>query len=144
MNAKKKGNAGENKFANWLTSRGLKAYRNASSGANTFKSDIHNAYGINFEVKTCKKINLQECWKQTDRDSSLSRTMPMLAIHFDGMPDNSWLMVMHSEDWLEMFQKSQDAPDKPAEPINQENRALKFEVEKFISQGKRVMKLLDT
>ena len=62
MSSKKKGNAGENKFANWLQSRGIKAYKNSSSGGNEWKSDVHNSLGINFEVKTCKKINLKKCW----------------------------------------------------------------------------------
>lgn len=106
MNAKKKGNAGENKFANWLQGHGFKAYKNGSSGGNHNKSDIHNSLDINFEVKTCKKINLKKCWYQTNRDASMAKSMPMLAVHFDGMPEEEWLMVMSSSDWIEMFKDS--------------------------------------
>jgi len=112
MNAKKKGNAGENKFANWLQQNGIKAYRNSSSGANQWKSDIHNLLGINFEVKTVKKLNLLEAWKQSDGDSSLAKSIPMLAIHFDGMTENTWLMVLHSEDWIDLIKRVENAQPK--------------------------------
>lgn len=124
MNAKKKGNHGEHLFAQFLQKHGFKAYKNSSSGGNVNKSDIHNDLGLNIEVKTCKKINLQECWKQTDRDSSLARSMPLLAIHFDRMRDSEWLVVMHSEDWVEMIKKSREEKEvvEIPEPENREKR----------------------
>lgn len=106
MNAKKKGNKGENDFANWLTKNGIKAYRNSSSGGNTQKSDVHNSINANFEVKTVKNLNLKKAWQQTKRDSEQSHTNPYLAIHFDGMPEESWLIVMDNYDWLEILKTS--------------------------------------
>jgi len=141
MNAKKKGNAGEHKFANFLQSHGIKAYKNSSSGGNIWKSDIHNNINANFEVKTCKKINLKECWKQTDRDSSLSKTTPYLAIHFDGMPDGEWLMVMHSEDWVDMLKKSLE--EKEVIEIPQEDsRDKKWAIENLRLAVQKALKHL--
>lgn len=108
MNAKKKGNAGENNFANWLHANGIKAWRNGSSGAGLHKGDINNGVDCTFEVKTVKKINLQDAWYQVNRDASISHNMPVLAIHFDGMKKDTWLMVTHSEDFIEMFKKFND------------------------------------
>lgn len=106
MNAKKKGNAGENRFANWLKANGINAYRNSSSGANMWKSDIHNGLGLNMEVKTVKRINLKDAWRQSMRDSSMAHTTPLLAIHFDGMAEDDWLIVIGAEEWLRLIKES--------------------------------------
>lgn len=144
MNAKKKGNAGENKFANWLQSKGIKAYKNSSSGSNMWKSDVHNSLDINFEVKTCKKINLLKCWKQTDRDSSMSKATPMLAVHFDGMKDNEWLMILHSEDWIELL----NTPPKPqksstGQDMIENDRELSYALDQLRIAVQRINKILD-
>lgn len=114
MNAKKKGNRGENDFANWLKDNGLRAYRNGASGATAWKGDINNGLDLTIEVKTVKKIGLMEAWRQVARDSSLARNSPLLAVHFDGMPKREWLVVLHSEDWLELFKSAH--PEKLEKP----------------------------
>src|SRR3990167_10952097 len=145
MNAKKKGNKGENAFANWLQTHGIKAYKNSSSGGNEWKSDIHNDLGLNLEVKTCKRINLLECWKQTDRDSSLAKTEPVLAIHFDGMPEGEWLIVQHSEDWVEGLKTRSQTPHNALQQdfTPQADRTLKYEMDKLRAQISKVSKLLN-
>ncbi len=105
INVKKKGNKGENDFANFLHENGLKAWRNGSSGAGQYKGDINNSHDLCIEVKTVKKLNLQDAWYQVQSDSSKSHTIPLLAIHYDGMGKNQWLIVQHSEDWIENFNK---------------------------------------
>lgn len=105
INAKKKGNHGENEFSNWLYENGFKAWRNGSSGAGLYKGDINNSMDCTFEVKTVKKINLLKAWQQVNKDSSIAHNMPVLAVHFDHMPKKEWLMVIHSEDWLDMMKK---------------------------------------
>ncbi len=105
MNAKKKGNHGENEFANWLYENGIKAWRNGSSGAGMYKGDINNSIDYTFEVKTVKKINLKDAWYQVNRDSSIAHNTPCLALHFDGMAKKNWLMVLNSESWLDMIKK---------------------------------------
>ena len=140
INSKKKGNAGENKFANWLGRQDINAIaRNRSSGSGTMKSDVHNALGINFEVKTVKKINLKKCWEQTKRDSEMSHTTPYLVIHLDGMPEDNWLMVMDNFDWIEMFKKSQE----PKTMEKMDLREQKWAVQNLINSAKKVLKYLE-
>lgn len=111
MNAKKKGNAGENNFAHFLRNNGFGAARNSSSGGNVWKGDIHSfKLPMCFEVKTVKKLNLKEAWRQVDRDSGMSKQEPVLAVHFDGMPEGEWLMVMHSSDWIEYVKQAMAKP----------------------------------
>lgn len=105
MNAKKKGNAGEHAFAHFLQGKGLgRAYRNTMSGGSVWKGDVGNSLDLTIEVKTVKAINLKKAWAQVKKDSSLARNSPLLAIHFDQMPKNEWLCVIHSEDWAELMQ----------------------------------------
>jgi len=103
MNAKKKGNHGENEFANWLYENGIKAWRNGSSGAGMYKGDINNSMDCTFEIKTVKKINLLKAWQQVSKDASTVHNQPVLAIHFDGMGKREWLIVTHSNDWIEPY-----------------------------------------
>lgn len=145
INAKKKGNRGENEFALWLQSHGFKAYKNGSSGGNINKSDIHNNLDANLEVKTVKRINLQEAWAQSNRDASLARSTPYVCIHFDGMPKNEWLVVMHSEDWVNMLKKSRGMADKDETPdllVQQDSREKRYALENLKSAITKAIKHL--
>lgn len=106
MSSKKKGNRGENAWANWMQTQGFSVYRNSSSGSNANKSDAHNDLGMNFEIKTVKKLNLQRAWKQSCNDAFMSHAVPTVIIHFDGMPKDNWLVVMNNWDWLELVKKN--------------------------------------
>lgn len=106
VNVKKKGNRGENNFANWLRDNGVKAWKDgASGGGSREKGDIVNNIDCTIEVKTVKKLNLQQAWRQVEKASSIHHNEPVLAIHFDGMPKDQWLVVIHSEDWVEKIKK---------------------------------------
>lgn len=100
-NAKKKGNIWENKLANWLRSHGFKASKDPSSGSHYERGDIINDMGLTIESKAGKKVMLQDWWKQVDYAAAQQRNEPCLFIHIDGMGDNEWLVVQHSEDWIE-------------------------------------------
>lgn len=136
MNAKKKGNRGENVFSEWLRSKGVKAFRDSASGGSTHKGDIVNNIDFAFEVKTVKKLNVKEAWRQVDKDSSQSHSVPCLAIHFDGMGENEWLMVMHSEDWAEYILNYN--PEKTTTTQPQNNSDTKWAIE----NAKRSLKTL--
>lgn len=110
INAKKKGNAGEHELAHWLVENEIKAFRNSMSGGSVWKGDIANGLDLTIEVKTVKKVNLLKCWKQVNRDASIAHNSPLLAIHFDGMPKKEWLMVLHSEDWLDLIKSKTQKP----------------------------------
>lgn len=112
MNAKKKGNAGEHSFAHWLMSHGFKAFRNSMSGGSVWKGDIANDLDLTIEVKTCKKINLMECWRQVSRDASIAHNSPVLAVRFDNMPKDEWLIVQHSEDWAENLKEMKSLQER--------------------------------
>lgn len=111
MNAKKKGNAGENKFSNWMQANGIKMYRNSSSGAGMQKGDINNNLDMTIEVKTVKRLNVQDAWYQVSRDASIAHNMPVLAVHYDGMMKDTWLVTVHSEDFLDMLKKYKNIHD---------------------------------
>ena len=108
LNAKKKGNKGEHELAHWLVENGVKAFRNSMSGGSVWKGDIANNLDLTIECKTVKKINLQEAWYQVSRDASIAHNTPILAIHFDGMGKQQWLITMHSEDFLEYLKYKQN------------------------------------
>lgn len=103
LNSKRKGNKGEHEFSHWLMENGIKGFRNSMSGGSIWKGDIANNLDLTIEVKTVKKINLMDCWRQVAKDSSIAHNSPLLAIHFDHMPNKEWLMVVHSNDWLELI-----------------------------------------
>lgn len=103
INAKKKGNKGEHEFAHFLMDNGIKAFRNSMSGGSVWKGDIANNIDLTIEVKTVKKLNLQDAWYQVNRDASTAHNSPLLAIHYDGMRKNNWLIVLDSEDWVELI-----------------------------------------
>lgn len=104
-NSKKKGNHGEHEFAHWLKDKGFRAFRNSMSGGSVWKGDIGNDLDLTIEIKTVKRINLMEAWRQVNRDASIAHNSPILAIRFDNMPKREWLIVMHSEDWAETLPK---------------------------------------
>lgn len=143
MNNKRKGNQGQSDFANFMQAHGFRCQSDGSrSGGGEWKGDIHNELGMSIEVKTCKKINLNECWKQTDRDAQTSRTMPVLAIHFDHMPQGSWLMVTHSEDWVESL-KNNRGEQVQITGVSDSQRALKWALEQLKVAITKVLKLIE-
>lgn len=111
VNAKKKGNIWENKLANWLRSHGFKASKDPSSGSHAERGDIINDLDLTIESKAGKTVKLMEWWKQVDYAASQQRNQPALFIHVDGMGDDEWLVVQHSEDWIERM-KGNDTRDQ--------------------------------
>ena len=103
MNAKKKGNHGEHEFAHWMKENGLRAFRNSMSGGSVWKGDIANDLDQTIEIKTVKRINLLEAWRQVNRDASIAHNTPVLAVRFDNMPKKEWLIVIHSNTWLDLI-----------------------------------------
>ena len=106
INAKRKGNHGEHEFAHFLIANGHRAYRNSMSGGSVWKGDIGNDLDLTIEIKTVARINLMEAWRQVNRDASTAHNTPVLAIHLNNMPAKEWLVVMHSNDWVELMKKN--------------------------------------
>lgn len=139
VNAKKKGNAGENKFANWLIKNGIKAWKDgASGGGNNEKGDVGNNLNLHFEVKTVKKIGLQEVWKKALHECGKTHNIPVLAIHFDNMPEEEWLMVLPSDYFIDLL-KGESAPvDSTYEDPKQ-----KWAIKNLIEASKKVLKFYE-
>lgn len=136
VNVKKKGNVWENRLAEYLTSKGIRAWKDsASGGGNREKGDIGNDLDFCIESKAAKNIKLMEWWGQVSRSASQQQNSPVLFIHQDGMPAQEWLVVMHSEDWVEFVQN-----EKQSEYTDPK---LKWAIKSAIDSLKRVLKLLD-
>src|SRR3990167_1160259 len=108
INSKKKGNIWENRLANWLRDNGIKAYKDgASGGGSREKADVGNDLNIHFEVKGVKKISLHSVWKKACHECTKTHNEPVLAIHFDGMPDDKFLMVLDNDHFLDLLTKNE-------------------------------------
>lgn len=135
MNSKKKGNIWENKFANWLVQNGIKAWKDGASGGGlNEKADVGNNLNLHFEVKAVKKLNLQEVWRKACYECEKTHNAPVLAVHFDGMPDNQWLMVIHSEHFLELITKTDGVKTDYQDPKK------KWHVRNLVEAAKLVLK----
>lgn len=145
MNSKKKGNRGENIFAEFLRDNGFKAYRDSASGASTHKSDIVNGLDYSMEIKTVKKIGLKEAWSQVKRDSSIARNSPLLAIHFDGMPEKEWIVCLHSNDWIELEKEARKSIkiEPQSTQISYTDNTLKWKTQRVINELKELLKIID-
>jgi len=139
INAKKKGNRGENNFANWLYDNGIKAFKDGQSGGgNREKSDVGNDIDFHFEVKTVKNLSLQKAWRQAVRDSGKSHNTPAVVIHYDGMPKDEWLIVMDNHSWLELVKKNMDLGKEFIDPKD------KYAVRSLVESAKRVLKIYNS
>jgi len=140
MNVKKKGNAGENNFANWLTDNGIKGWRDGQSGGgNREKADVGNNIDCHFEVKTVKNLSLRKAWRQAVKDAEKTQNTPYVAVHFDGMAKNEWLMVTDNWSWLNLILKEDKNKVEPE--IN--TRDLKWKKDKAIYALKELIKELE-
>ena len=138
INSKKKGNAGENKFANWLIRNGIKAWKDgASGGGNNEKADVGNNLNIHFEVKTVKKINLKEVWYKAVYECQKTHNDPVLAIRFDGMPKDEWLITLHSDHFIDLVKGDRESGEDYQDPKH------KWAISQLIESAKKVMKIYD-
>lgn len=140
INSKRKGNNFENKFANWLKDNGIKAWKDGASGGGTReKADVGNNLNLHFEIKAVKRINLQEVWKKALLECGKTHNDPVIAIHFDGMKDDNFLMVLDNHHFLDILQKSQG--EKIVVEVPQEDsRDKKYAIQQAITYLKRLEK----
>lgn len=140
INVKRKGNNGELKFSEWLNSNGIKSSRDsASGGGNREKSDIQNGINAHFEVKTVKAINILKVWKKALIECEKTHNTPYICIHFDGMKDNKWLMVMDSDDWLDLILKEKEDKIQP-QFTQEDDRQKKWKIQSAITALKNLLK----
>lgn len=143
VNVKKKGNQWENKLANWLRDHGIKAWKDgASGGGNREKGDVGNNLNMTIESKACKTIKLMDWWRQVNKSANMHHNQPVLFIHQDGMPDNEWIVCMHSEDWVEMVKDTSNSP-KTAPNSDFGDRNKRYLIDKAVTALKAVIKVLE-
>jgi len=139
VNSKKKGNIWENKLANWLRDNGIKAWKDgASGGGNREKGDVGNNIDMTIESKAYDKISLMEWWKQVSKSASHHKNQPVLFIHQNRMPDNNWLVVMDSNDWVELVKGSGEIDTSYVDP--QDERQKKYRIQAGIKALKAILK----
>lgn len=138
INSKRKGNQGERDWAKFLRERGLdkNAWRNYGSGSTSYKSDVVNKLGYNFEVKVGKHFSLPAALKQTQRDADMSHSIPSIPFHLDGMRDDEWWIVLDAYEWADLLKRSK-------EPIIKEpDRQLSWDLKALKNAIARVQKWL--
>ena len=139
INSKKKGNIWENNWKNWLLLKGIRAWKDAQSGGgNREKSDVGNDLNINFEVKAGKNISLQKAYKQSLDAAVATHTIPNVVIHYDGMPQDEFLIVMNNNDWMDLYRKSVEP-----KTTKTENRELQWVISNLREACKKALKKLE-
>ena len=136
INSKKKGNKFENFVANWFTDNGVKMWRDsASGGGSREKADCGNNLNIHLECKAVKGINLKEVWHKAEYECEKTHNQPCLAIHFNGMPDDKFLIVIDNWYFLELLTGAKTIPE-----MSQNN---KYKVSRLVGAAKEVLKIFD-
>ena len=137
IGSKKKGNAGENAWSNWLNDQGIRAWKDSmSGGGNREKSDVGNSLNHHYEVKTVKHLNVQKAWQKAVIDAGKAQNIAHLIVHYDGMPKDNWIIMLSNWDWLELIKKPQE------EKVETENRNLKYKLQNLKNQITSVLKEL--
>jgi Holliday junction resolvase len=138
INAKKKGNHFENVFANFLKDNGIRAYKDSASGAGTReKADVANDLNIHFEVKAVKGINLLKVWQKAEFECEKTHNDPILAIHFNGFPEDKFLMVMNNYYFLGLLKGEKEADTSYQKP------ELKYALQNCREALRKSLKLLE-
>lgn len=138
INSKKKGNRFENIWANWLVDHGIKAWKDgASGGGDKEKGDVGNNLNLHMEVKAVKRINLKEVWKKAEYECQKTHNRPLLAIHFDGMAEDEFLVVINNYDWLDLI-KGEDTYE-----TDYEDTKKKYAIKNLVESAKKVIKFYE-
>ena len=138
VNSKKKGNMWENRWARWLIEHGIKAWKDGGSGGGCReKSDVGNNINANFEVKGVKKLNLFKAWKQSQSASDKTHNTPYVIVHFDGMAEDEFLVVMNNYDWLDLVSGEKEVETAYEDP------KVKWSIQRLVDSAKTVIKQLD-
>ena len=105
------------------------------------QGDIVNSLDMTIESKAAKNICLPEWWGQVTRAASKHHNQPVLFIHQDGMRDDEWLVVMHSNDWVEMLKMAKRDVERVEVP-EEDSREKKWAVQSAITALKKLEKYL--
>lgn len=140
-NSKKKGNYWENRWKDFLLSKGIKAWKDTQSGGgNVEKSDVATNLNINFEVKSGKQVpkKIYDFYKQSEEVAFKTHNTPYVVLHRDGYPQDHFLVVINNHDWYDLFRKAQEP-----KTTQTENRELQWALKTAIKALKKLLKLLE-
>lgn len=84
-------------------------------------------------------------WKQVETSASIQGNSPVLFIHKDGMRDNEWLVVLHSEDFLDYLKAKESAGDYNSNQLttDQDERQYKYQIDRAMIELKKLKKLYE-
>lgn len=107
MNSKRKGCAGERKFAALCRDHGYtEAHRGQQFHGGYDTPDVAGLPGIHIEVKRVEKLNISDAMAQSVRDSE-GKAMPIVAHRRNRSP---WLITMRAEDWFRIYREYNKKP----------------------------------
>jgi len=138
VNSKRKGNAGERSWAKFLREQNLdnRAWRNYGSGSTSYKSDVVNKLGYNFEVKVGKHFSLSKAIKQTKRDAEMSHTKSAIPFHLDGMRDDEWWIIIDAYNFADLLKRAEESKLKKLD------RNMKYKLKYLKNSINQVLKEL--
>lgn len=133
--SKQKGNIWESRLATWFRTHGIRAWKDDKSGGGSKeKGDIGNDIDMTIESKAGKQIKLMEWWRQVRRSAAMHRNAPVLFIHEDTMPQDEWLVVMSSYDWIEFVKGQKEVDTSYKDPT------AVWELRNLVEAAKKVIK----
>mgnify|MGYP001615295858 CR=1 FL=1 len=129
--AKAKGKALEDFIAERLVKTGIDptARRSYSSGSGLNKTDVENQIGLAIEAKNQRQAALWKWWKQAERQSEMTHTIPVLVAKPPQMPLEASLAVVpwyFMEKLLTAFLRHSGALEEVAERPNIKWKLLKI------------------
>lgn len=101
MNGSRKGAAGERELVGILKGEGFDTERGGVSYGTI--PDVVGLPGIHIEVKRVEKLNIQEAFEQSERDSE--RFADGLPALFHRRNRKPWLVTMLLSDWLKLYRE---------------------------------------
>ena len=101
MNSRDKGKRGELEWASFLRDHGFPgARRTAQSCGRYGLADVDGVRGLHFEVKRRERGNTEEWLQQAERDSALTKNIPVVAHRRNR---EEWKITLRAEDFLRIW-----------------------------------------
>ena len=102
MNSSRKGAAGERELAAVLSASGFDTERGGTMSYGE-RPDLYGLPGIHIEVKRVERLNIQEAFEQSERDSQRFKDgVPAL---FHRRNNKKWLVTMLLSDWINLYRE---------------------------------------
>ena len=141
--AKNKGREYEKAVIRMIREKGLdhRARRTGGSGSGLEKGDVSTVLrilgrNVNIECKNQKTMSFQTWWRQTEKQA-MNYAEPLLVFKFDREPMEASKAVIYLETLLDLIKKAQEPK------MANQDRELKWKIQRFIDDGKALLKELE-